>query len=165
MRWRMFYPALIFAPRTQLQKLPAWPWPWECYLPSRTFKLTTRWSSWTVDSESRGVLMKFIYRGFEQPTENSSARLLVLHDKVFAVSGVGSIVRVLTDKKKVWSSSLVNDCWGILKFPGKLYTWKLKNAFFVIIPVNVILIQSTNSSSYYICLFITSKICLTPNEE
>ena len=54
-----------------------------------------------LDSESRDVLMKFIYRGFEQPTENSSARLLVWHAKVFAVSGVGSIVRVLTDKKKV----------------------------------------------------------------
>jgi len=54
-----------------------------------------------LDSESRDILMKFIYRGFEVPNEGSSAHLLIWHEKVFAVSGVGSIVRVLTDKKKV----------------------------------------------------------------
>jgi actin related protein 2/3 complex subunit 5 len=54
-----------------------------------------------LDSEARDILMKFIYRGFETPSENSSAHLLIWHEKVFAVSGVGSIVRVLTDKKKV----------------------------------------------------------------
>lgn len=54
-----------------------------------------------LDSEARDVLMKIIYRGFEQPSEGSSAHLLIWHEKVFAVSGVGSVVRVLTDKKKV----------------------------------------------------------------
>ena len=54
-----------------------------------------------LDNESRDVLMKFIYRGFETPSEGSSAHLLVWHEKVFAVSGPGSIVRVLTDKKTV----------------------------------------------------------------
>ena len=54
-----------------------------------------------LDNESRDVLMKFIYRGFEVPSEGSSAHLLVWHEKVFAVSGPGSIVRVLTDKKRV----------------------------------------------------------------
>ena len=54
-----------------------------------------------MDNESRDVLMKFIYRGFEVPSEGSSAHLLVWHEKVFAVSGPGSIVRVLTDKKRV----------------------------------------------------------------
>ena len=54
-----------------------------------------------LDNESRDILMKFIYRGFEVPNEGSSAHLLVWHEKVFAVAGVGSIVRVLTDKKTV----------------------------------------------------------------
>jgi len=54
-----------------------------------------------LDNEARDVLMKYIYRGFEVPNEGSSAQLLVWHEKVFAVSGVGSIVRVLTDTKKV----------------------------------------------------------------
>jgi len=54
-----------------------------------------------LDNEARDILMKYVYRGFETPNEGSSAQLLVWHDKVFAQSGVGSIVRVLTDKKKV----------------------------------------------------------------
>ena len=54
-----------------------------------------------LDNESRDILMKIIYRGFEVPHEGSSAQLLVWHEKVYAVSGVGSIVRVMTDKKTV----------------------------------------------------------------
>ena len=54
-----------------------------------------------LDNESRDILMKIIYRGFEIPFEGSSAQLLVWHEKVYAVSGVGSIVRVMTDKKTV----------------------------------------------------------------
>ena len=54
-----------------------------------------------LDNENRDILMKFIYRGFEVPSEGSSAHLLIWHEKVFAVAGVGSIVRVLTDKKRV----------------------------------------------------------------
>ena len=54
-----------------------------------------------LDNESRDILMKIIYRGFEVPYEGSSAQLLVWHEKVYAVSGVGSIVRVMTDKKTV----------------------------------------------------------------
>lgn len=45
-------------------------------------------------------LMKYIYRGFETPSEGSSGHLLIWHDKVFAVGGVGSVVRVITDKKR-----------------------------------------------------------------
>ena len=54
-----------------------------------------------LDNENRDILMKIIYRGFENPSEGSSGQLLVWHEKVFAVSGVGSIVRVMTDKKTI----------------------------------------------------------------
>ncbi|XP_055371548.1 actin-related protein 2/3 complex subunit 5-C [Condylostylus longicornis] len=46
------------------------------------------------------VLMKYIYRGFEKPSEGSSGHLLQWHEKTFAKSGVGSIVRVLTDTNR-----------------------------------------------------------------
>jgi len=54
-----------------------------------------------LTNETRDILMKYIYRGFEVPNEGSSAQLLVWHEKVFSLSGVGSIVRVLTDNKRV----------------------------------------------------------------
>lgn len=54
-----------------------------------------------LEPELADILMKYIYRGFESPSEGSSAHLLLWHEKVFAIAGVGSIVRVLTDKKKV----------------------------------------------------------------
>ncbi|KAI1287930.1 Actin-related protein 2/3 complex subunit 5 [Halotydeus destructor] len=47
------------------------------------------------------VLVKYIYRGFETPTDGSSGHLLVWHEKAFAKGGVGAIVRVLTDKKRL----------------------------------------------------------------
>lgn len=46
------------------------------------------------------VLMKYIYRGFEYPSEGSSGHLLVWHEKVFSVGGVGCIVRVLSDTRR-----------------------------------------------------------------
>ncbi len=54
-----------------------------------------------LDTDQRDLLMKYIYRGFEFPCEGSSAHLLFWHEKVFEEAGVGSIVRVLTDRKKV----------------------------------------------------------------
>jgi actin related protein 2/3 complex subunit 5 len=55
----------------------------------------------SLDSRNVDMLMKYIYKGFETPTENSSAVLLTWHQKVFAVGGQGSIMRVLTDRKRV----------------------------------------------------------------
>ncbi|ESO06094.1 hypothetical protein HELRODRAFT_105985 [Helobdella robusta] len=54
-----------------------------------------------LDETKLDTLMKYIYRSFDKPSENSSASLLIWHDKVFAKTGVGSIIRVLTDRKRV----------------------------------------------------------------
>ncbi|GBP40319.1 hypothetical protein EVAR_86465_1 [Eumeta japonica] len=47
------------------------------------------------------ILMKYIYRGFEYPSEGSSGHLLLWHEKAYSVGGAGSIVRVLSDRKRV----------------------------------------------------------------
>uniref|UniRef100_A0A2M4C262 Actin-related protein 2/3 complex subunit 5 n=1 Tax=Anopheles marajoara TaxID=58244 RepID=A0A2M4C262_9DIPT len=52
------------------------------------------------DPELCDVLMKYIYRGFEIPSEGSSGHLLTWHEKMFAKGGVGSIVRVLSDSAR-----------------------------------------------------------------
>ncbi|KAH8855379.1 Actin-related protein 2/3 complex subunit 5-B [Schistosoma japonicum] len=55
----------------------------------------------TMDQDKIDLLMKYIYRGFEQPQEISCATLLTWHEKVYAYGKVGSIMRVLTDRKRV----------------------------------------------------------------
>jgi actin related protein 2/3 complex subunit 5 len=67
----------------------------------------------------RDTLMKYVYKGFENPKDYSSSALLTWHEKVFilqlkkdrigvfvyskvlGVTGLGSIVRVLTDRRTV----------------------------------------------------------------
>ncbi|CAH2315752.1 actin-related 2 3 complex subunit 5 [Pelobates cultripes] len=55
----------------------------------------------TMDRNGIDLLMKYIYKGFEKPTENSSAILLQWHEKALGIGGLGSIVRVLTSRKTV----------------------------------------------------------------
>ncbi|XP_015122350.1 actin-related protein 2/3 complex subunit 5-C [Diachasma alloeum] len=53
-----------------------------------------------LDRDLMDVLMKYIYRGFEIPSKDSSSHLLTWHEKVYNINGIGSIVRVLTDSKR-----------------------------------------------------------------
>ncbi len=55
----------------------------------------------SLDNDTIDILMKYIYKGFSCPTENSSAILLTWHEKAYAVGGLGTIVRVLTDRKAI----------------------------------------------------------------
>ncbi|XP_064616332.1 actin-related protein 2/3 complex subunit 5-like [Liolophura sinensis] len=55
----------------------------------------------SLDEKQTDMLMKYIYRGFEVPSEGSSAVLLTWHEKTYRIGGLGSIVRVLADRKRV----------------------------------------------------------------
>lgn len=52
------------------------------------------------DVDLADVLMKYIYRGFEYPSDNSSSHLLQWHERVFAKHGHGCISRVLTSTNR-----------------------------------------------------------------
>ncbi|GLV41480.1 Actin-related protein 2/3 complex subunit 5 [Carabus blaptoides fortunei] len=53
-----------------------------------------------LDRDMIDVLMKYVYRGFEIPSEGSSGHLLLWHEKAYSIGGVGCIVRVLSDSKR-----------------------------------------------------------------
>jgi len=54
-----------------------------------------------LDRDQQDTLMKYIYRGFEQASDGNSGHYLAWHEKIFNAGGLGCIVRVLTDRKRV----------------------------------------------------------------
>lgn len=54
-----------------------------------------------LDQDQIDTLMKYLYKGFENPGEGGSTHLLAWHEKAYAVGGAGSIVRVLTDRPRL----------------------------------------------------------------
>ncbi|XP_050530417.1 actin-related protein 2/3 complex subunit 5-B [Daktulosphaira vitifoliae] len=54
-----------------------------------------------LDIDTIDILMKYIYKGFEKSTEKKSSHLLMWHEKAYALGGAGSIIRVLTERKRV----------------------------------------------------------------
>ena len=71
----------------------------KCMLAIRTSEMDALLQS--LDPELIDTLMKYIYRGFESPSEGSSGHLLAWHEKAFAHGGLGSIIRVMTARKTV----------------------------------------------------------------
>eukprot|EP00035_Acanthoeca_spectabilis_P020192 m.431588 g.431588 ORF g.431588 m.431588 type:complete len:154 (+) comp17323_c0_seq1:284-745(+) len=55
----------------------------------------------TLSPEEKDVLMKYVYRGMAAAEDGLSASLLLWHGAIVAESGLGSIVRVLADRKTV----------------------------------------------------------------
>ncbi|KAI7825927.1 actin related protein 2/3 complex subunit 5 [Kickxella alabastrina] len=54
-----------------------------------------------LGEEARDVLLKYIYHGLKRPAEFNCGVLLSWHEKVVEAGGLGSIVRVLSDRKTV----------------------------------------------------------------
>lgn len=55
----------------------------------------------SLDSNLLDTLMKYVYKGFEAPSEGSSGLLLLWHEKIYNIVGVGCIVRVLSDTRRI----------------------------------------------------------------
>nr|AAX09925.1 actin-related protein 2/3 complex 16kDa subunit [Aurelia aurita] len=54
-----------------------------------------------LNIQETDMLMKYIYRGFAEPSDSYCARILSWHEKVVANGGLGSIIRALADRKTV----------------------------------------------------------------
>ena len=55
----------------------------------------------SIPAPLHDTLMKYVYKGFEDPKDYSSNALLTWHEKLLAATGLGAIVRVLTDRRTV----------------------------------------------------------------
>ena len=55
----------------------------------------------TLSEQDVDTLMKYVYRGMAQPDDGNSAQLLQWHQKTASVGGVGSIIRVMTERHTV----------------------------------------------------------------
>ncbi|THD21317.1 Actin protein 2/3 complex subunit 5 [Fasciola hepatica] len=55
----------------------------------------------SLDGEKVDLLMKYVYCGFENAQDGDSAMLLTWHEKVHARGKAGSIIRVMTDRRRV----------------------------------------------------------------
>ena len=53
-----------------------------------------------MEQEPADILLKYVYRGLEEPTDNN-ASLFKWQAKILDKFGIGSVVRVLTDRKTV----------------------------------------------------------------
>ena len=51
-----------------------------------------------MEQEPADILLKYVYRGLEEPTDNN-ASLFKWQAKILDKFGIGSVVRVLTDRK------------------------------------------------------------------
>ncbi|KAF8567401.1 hypothetical protein P879_01746 [Paragonimus westermani] len=54
-----------------------------------------------LDDSKVDLLMKYVYRGFEQSQEGNNALLLTWHEKIHARGKAGCIIRVLTDRRRI----------------------------------------------------------------
>ncbi|RKP14345.1 actin-related protein 2/3 complex subunit 5 [Piptocephalis cylindrospora] len=54
-----------------------------------------------LDTDERDLLIKYLYRGWSSPKGVHCGPLLTWHEKLIEVTGTGSIVRALTDRRTV----------------------------------------------------------------
>lgn len=54
-----------------------------------------------LDMDTCDVLMKYVYKLMSKPKASYSAILLKIHAQLVEKAGLGSIVRVMTDRKQV----------------------------------------------------------------